>query len=99
MRGWQMAIERVKPIPRTSAQLNLVERVRLAKLTSARSVVDHWGDHFFVVPLAADVRARLAARLEQELGTDDLSSALSYAEEPLRKVLHQMLSLPEYQLN
>ena len=36
--------------------------------------------------------------LAEELGTEDLLAAQSYMEEPLRKVLHLMLSLPEYQL-
>jgi hypothetical protein len=32
------------------------------------------------------------------LGTTDIVAAISYAEEPLRRLLHAMLSRPEYQL-
>ena len=39
-RGWQMAIERVKPIPRTVLQVDLAQMVRSAGLTTSAQVVD-----------------------------------------------------------
>ena len=40
----------------------------------------------------------LADAFERELGTKDVLSARTYLEEPLRVLLHLMLSRPEYQL-
>ena len=36
--------------------------------------------------------------LEKELGTRNVPAAASYAEDPLRLLLHVLLSRPEYQL-
>ena len=53
---------------------------------------------FLSVQLDGATRAKLAAFLEKELGTRDLPAAASYAEDPLRLLLHVLLSRPEYQL-
>ena len=98
MRGWQMAIERVKPIVRSTANIRLAARVKDEELGTPRQVVDDFAARFFSVSLDEMTRQALANYLAQALGTRDVLSALSYAEEPLRKLLHQMLSLPEYQL-
>ena len=98
MRGWQMALERVQPIPRRPAKLNLAEQVLQHELTTVAQVIDYWESLFFSVALNPEVKADLVRTLRSELGTDNLIDAQSYMEEPLRKVLHQMLSLPEYQL-
>ncbi len=97
-RGWQMAIERVKPIPRYTASLNLTGEVTNAELTTPREVVDYFARLFFSVPLEQETLGQLADFLEHELGTSDIESAASYMEEPLRVLLHVMLSRPEYQL-
>jgi hypothetical protein len=98
MRGWQMAIERVRPIPRDFARLNLSQQVQDASLASPLDVVLYFEQQFFEVALLPDVRGQLAELLELELGSSDISTASSYAEEPLRRLLHVMLSRPEYQL-
>ena len=98
MRGWQMAIERVRPIPRDFARLNLSQQVQDAGLGSSLDVVLHFERQFFEVPLLPGVREQLAELLETQLGTADISASNSYAEEPLRRLLHAMLSRPEYQL-
>ena len=41
---------------------------------------------------------QLAEFLAIELGTNDIRAAHTFLEEPLRTLLHLMLSLPEYQL-
>ncbi len=41
---------------------------------------------------------QLADFLTRELGTDQLSGAETYMEDPLRVLLHLIMSLPEYQL-
>ncbi|MEM7100448.1 MAG: DUF1800 domain-containing protein [Pseudomonadota bacterium] len=98
MRGWQMALERVRPISRHTARINLTDMVLMQELATPDEVIAYWEKVYFSVPLTDSVKAQLAVSLAQELGTQDLQEAASYMEEGLRKVLHKMLSLPEYQL-
>ncbi|MEM7220587.1 MAG: DUF1800 domain-containing protein [Pseudomonadota bacterium] len=98
MRGWQLAIERVLPIPRTTARLDLAGEIRAAGAVDCAAVVNYFERRFLSVALEAQVRRTLSDFLLAQLGTDDVAAALSYAEEPLRLLLHTMLSLPEYQL-
>lgn len=98
MRGWQMALERVKPIKRDLAKVDLVAEVITAKLTSPEQIVSYYETKFFSVSLPLSVRQALVTFLLDELGTRDIGAAQSYLEGPLRKLLHQMLSRPEYQL-
>ena len=97
-RGWQMAIERVKPIARTMARLDLTAMVQAAGCSTPLDVVRHFEARFLAVALDDAARLELAAFLERELGTADLAAAASYAEDPLRLLLHLILSRPEYQL-
>ena len=97
-RGWQMATQRVKPIPRRNAQVNLAALVRLEKLDSAAKVVDYFLARFLNTTADPADRARLVDFLTTELGTDKVATAESYLEEPLRLLLHLIMSLPEYQL-
>ena len=97
-RGWQMAIERVKPIPRTTARLRLSEQVAQAGLKTPMAVVEYFAAQFFSVGPTAAEKQRLAAYLEAQLGTADIVASATYSEESLRSFLHLLLSLPEYQL-
>ncbi len=97
-RGWQMAIERVKPISRHTARLDLTTQVLQAELKTPHEVVDYFVARFFSVELNAETLNMLATFFESELGTRDVESAASYLEEPLRMLLHVILSRPEYQL-
>jgi hypothetical protein len=97
-RGWQMALQKVKPIPRHTAGIDLGGMVVAADARTAADAVDALAGRFLSVPMDAQTRARLASFLASELGTDDLREAESYMEEPLRVLLHLILSLPEYQL-
>lgn len=97
-RGWQMALQKVKPIPRDTASLDLSAMVRGAKCRTASEAVDHLLARFLSVPIDAATRRRLSGFLESELGSADLKVADSYMEEPLRATLHLILSLPDYQL-
>lgn len=98
LRGWQKAVERVKPQPRGFARLKLAQQVRDAGLTDPRAVVLFFEQRFFEVALTDDVRDELAFLLERELGSADVLAATSYAEDALRRLLHAMLNRPEYQL-
>jgi hypothetical protein len=97
-RGSQMAIERVKPIPRETAQVNLAQMVLSAKLKNTSQAVDYLTHRFMRVPPSEATRQKLVAFLNKELGTEDISAAQTYLEEPLRLVLHLIMSQPEYQL-
>jgi hypothetical protein len=97
-RGWQMAIQRVKPIPRTTAQLDLSAMVRAQGLETTTEVVDYFIAHFMRVPPGAEARSLLVQFLTQELGTDSIARAETYMEDGLRMTLHLIMSQPEYQL-
>jgi uncharacterized protein (DUF1800 family) len=98
-RGWQMAIERVKPISRDAARLDLSAMVRAARLKTTADVVDHFLHRFLSVQPAGDVRTRLVGFLDNDLGTSDMQVADSYMEDSLRMLAHLVMSLPEYQLD
>jgi hypothetical protein len=97
-RGWQLATQKVKPIPRRNAQLDLAGMVKTHKLATTAQVVDYMLARFLSVAADTADRARLIEFLNTELGTDNVGVAESYLEEPLRLVLHLIMSLPEYQL-
>ena len=97
-RGWQMAIERVKPIPRDIAAVNLSRMVLDQNPKDTTQIIDYMIHRFMRVPCSDGTRRKLIAFLNQELGTADISVARTYLEDPLRLVLHLLLSQPEYQL-
>ena len=97
-RGSQMAIERVKPILRDTAQIRLAQMIVDANLTNTSQVVDYIIRRFMRVPPGVAVQEKLVKFLNKELGTDDVSIAQTYLDQPLRLTLHLIMSQPEYQL-
>jgi hypothetical protein len=97
-RGWQLAIQRVKPLSRHTAQLNLSAMVMEAGLQTSDEVVDYFIARFMRVPPAPESRAMLVNFLDQQLGTSDIARAETYMEDALRMTLHLIMSQPEYQL-
>ena len=97
-RGWQMATEKVKPISRRTAQIDLTDMVKTQKLATTTQVVDYLLARFLRTAADSADRTRLIEFLNNELGTDKVSEAETYLEEPLRLLLHLIMSLPEYQL-
>jgi len=97
-RGWQLAIQKVKPIPRATAQLDLTALVRAQGLRTTAEVVDYFLGRLLSVPLDAGDRRRLIDFLDGELGTGQVAAAETYLEEPLRMLVHLIMSAPEYQL-
>jgi len=97
-RGWQMAIERVKPIPRHTARINLSRMVLEQKIENTSELVDYFIARFMQVPPGDDSRQMLVNFISNELGTNDILDAQSYMEDSLRLLLHLVLSQPEYQL-
>ncbi len=97
-RGWQMAIQRVKPISRHTARLDLSEMVIERDLQTADAVIDYLVQRFMRVPVAPETHAMLVNFLEEQLGTNDIARAETYMEDALRMTLHLLMSQPEYQL-
>jgi hypothetical protein len=50
------------------------------------------------VPIGKSERQMLIDFLDGELGTSDIARADSYLEDPLRLLVHLIMSQPEYQL-
>lgn len=98
MRGWQMALQRVKPISRHTASLSLTEQVMQAGCQTPDDVVAYFEDRFFSTPISQPVRQTIAEQFATEVGTLEVRAAASYMEEALRSLLHTLLSQPEYQL-
>ncbi|HYA16062.1 MAG TPA: DUF1800 family protein, partial [Bryobacteraceae bacterium] len=97
-RGSQMAIERVKAIPRDTAQVSLARMVLAQDPKNTTQVIDFLIHRFMRVPPNAATRQKLIAFLDKELGTSNISEAQTYLEDPLRMVLHLIMSQPEFQL-
>ena len=98
-RGWQMAIEKVKPIPRQTAHLDLTRMVVDAGLKNTTQVVDYFIQRFMRVPPAEEKRQVLISFLNTQLSMTDVSVATTYMEDSLRLLLHLLMSEPEYQLS
>ena len=98
-RGWQMAIERVKPIPRHAADINFTRMIVDANLKNTTEVVDYFIRRFMRVSPVEQRRQALIAFLNMQLGTSDISVARTYMEDPLRLFVHLLMSEPEYQLS
>jgi len=98
-RGSQLALERVKPIARDTAQVNLSQMVLKENLKDTTQVIDYMIHRFMRVPPSDSTRTKLVVFLNKELGTSDISVARTYLEDPLRLVLHLIMSQPEYQLS
>ena len=98
-RGWQMAIQRVKPIPRHTAQINLSKMITDQNISTTDQVIDYFIERFMRVKPGVDARTMLITFLTEGLGTTNILDAESYMEDSLRMTLHLLLSQPEYQLS
>ncbi|WP_273688670.1 DUF1800 domain-containing protein [Ketogulonicigenium vulgare] len=96
--GWQEAMRRVKPIPRSAADFSLSDMVRDAGATTTGDAVDVLTARFLQVALPDSVRTSLITSLNEQLGTENLADAQSYMEHPLRLIAHGIMSSPQYQL-
>jgi hypothetical protein len=96
-KGYLMAFERTKTIPRRPAAIDLTALVTAARATTAEAVVDHFSSRFLSVPLAATDRAALVKFLRDNLGSNTIAPGPKL-EPALRELLYLVLSAPEYQL-
>ena len=96
--GYVMAFERLHPIPRRVADLDLVRLVGEAGASTVEDVVDHLIARFLRVELSGADRAVLIDFLRDELAADTVGPATPQTEAALRALLYLILSTPEYQL-
>jgi hypothetical protein len=96
-KGYLLAFERTKLIPRRTAPLDLTAMVRSAGAETADAVVDHFARRFLSVPLPAKERAVLTKFLSDRLGSPRVQPG-EKLEESLRELLYLVLSTPEYQV-
>jgi uncharacterized protein (DUF1800 family) len=89
-RGYMAAFERTKPIPRHTADLNIVSMVAAAHADTPEAVVDHFAKRFLSVPLRPADRAAFIEFFKGKSTTD---------ESALREMLYLVLSTPEYQID
>lgn len=97
-RGWQMAIERVKPLSRHTARIDLSQMLIDEGIESTPEAVDYLLGRFMRVQPDRQTRDMLVEFLSEDLGTADIIEAQTYMEDSLRLVLHLIMSQPEYQL-
>jgi hypothetical protein len=90
---------RVKPIPRTTAQVDFVPMAKAANVKSVEEAVDYFCRRFLRFDLQSDRRAAVIDFLKQELDSDTLDYDNEAVETALRRVVHLILSSPEYQLS
>ena len=99
-RGWQKAIQKVKPIPRFAPKINLTKLIKINKCESPAEIIDFFTHRFLNVPIDKNLRKQLIFTLENQLGTSEINiTNVIDIEQPLRTILHLILSLPEYQLS
>jgi len=96
--GYLMAFEKLHPIPRRVAELDMVTLVMDAGAANIEDVVDHLIQRFLRVSVSASDRMVLVEFLRDELGTDVAISSTPQTEAALRALLYLILSTPEYQL-
>jgi hypothetical protein len=96
-RGYQMAFERTKPIPRRVAAIDLTKIMADAHATTVDQAVDVCLRRFLSVSLGEKDRAVLVGFLRDALGSSELRPS-EKLEPALRELLYLVLSTPEYQL-
>ena len=96
--GYLMAFDRLHPIPRRVADLDMVRMLGEAGVSSVADVVDHLIGRFLRVELSDADRAVLIDFLRDELAADAVGPASPQTEAALRALLYLILSTPEYQL-
>jgi hypothetical protein len=96
-KGYLMAFERTKLIPRRPAPIDLTAMIEAAGAGTPEAVVDHLAGRFLSVALAERDRAVLAEFLRGQLGAAELQKG-PHLEAALRELLYLVVSMPQYQL-
>ncbi len=96
--GYVQAYDRVKPRPRSTADIDFIAMVEESQAQTVEDVVDYFSRRFLRVPLAPERRAAIEDFLNNELGGSEIDFARPVTEKALRRAVHLVLSAPEYQL-
>jgi hypothetical protein len=96
-KGYLLAFERTKLIPRSPAKIDLVSVVRSAGADTADKVVDHFLRRFLSVTLADRERGLIVDFLRTKIGSNEVRPN-EKLEDSLRELLYLVLSTPEYQV-
>ena len=96
--GFQQAQRKMIPIVRAPARIDLVAIVKAEGLQTTDQVVDAFMRRFLMVMPDPTIRQSLVAFLDEQLSTTKIADALTFMDEPLRLLVHMIMSLPEYQL-
>jgi hypothetical protein len=96
-KGYLLAFERTKPIPRRQATIDLAGLLRAARADTVDLAVDHFVQRFLSVHLTDSERKLLVEFLRGRLGSDRIQPGPTL-ERSLRELLYLVLSTPEYQL-
>ncbi len=101
-RGYVMAWERVKPVPRHVLDVKVRTLVLAAGSVDAEGAVDHLLHRFLRVPISEERQIALVRHLQRELDStrldDETAGGPDKVEAALRSTLYIILGLPEYQL-
>ncbi len=99
-KGYLLAFERVKLIPRRTAAVDLAGMITDAGADTADEVVDHFVHRFLRVTLADKDRVVLIGFLRDKLAASGarLGERSEKLDAVLRELLYLVLSTPEYQL-
>jgi uncharacterized protein DUF1800 len=96
-RGYLMAYERTRPIPRRVADIDLTAMIDADHARTVDAVVDCFARRFLSVPLAEHDRGVLIDFLSRSLGGPAVAPGAAL-EPALRELLYLVLSTPAYQL-
>jgi len=96
-RGYLMAFERTKPIPRRVAAIDLTKIMADAHATTVDQAVDVCLRRFLSISPGEKERDVLVGFLRDRLGSSELRPG-EKLEPALRELLYLVLSTPEYQL-
>jgi Protein of unknown function (DUF1800) len=97
--GFVEGYNRVKAIPRTTADVDLVAMARVDKATTASEAVDCFCRRLLSVDLSPERHRAIVAFLQDELGSDKIDYTAKGLALTLRRTVHLILSAPEFQLS
>ena len=76
-----------------------IDPVMNEKIETTDQAVRYFHNLLLRVPLSLEHETWLTAFLNRELGTKNIRTSITYLEEPLRMLIHLIMSTPEYQLS
>ena len=97
-KGWQEAVSKVKPILRDTIKISFTDMVINSGAKNSKEVIEYLLNRFLIVDINQSKKNMLIEFLTTNLGTNKISEAKSYLEEPIRMIVHLIMSQPEYQL-